>query len=89
MCFGGKLMRGNRSQKVNSSAYTAFDSPSYPHLAALGVDVEWATNYLLRPEGAYSPRFKLNPNVLRVPIIPGREGRGAWMDWRRWPWSCH
>lgn len=48
ICFGGRLLRGNRSQKVNSSAYQAFDSPDYPHLATLGVDVEWKEQYLLR-----------------------------------------
>ena len=48
MCFGGKLMRGNRTQKVDSSAYQAFDSPSYPPLAELGVNVDWAHRYLLQ-----------------------------------------
>ncbi len=59
VCFDGKLMRGNRAQKVNSSSYQAFDSPSYPKLATLGIDVEWNDNYLLRPEGGYRPRFKV------------------------------
>eukprot|EP00879_Flechtneria_rotunda_P027314 GHRR01029258.1.p1 GENE.GHRR01029258.1~~GHRR01029258.1.p1 ORF type:complete len:383 (+),score=131.02 GHRR01029258.1:795-1943(+) len=56
VCFGGKLMRGNRTRKVNSSNYQAFDSPGYPHLAALGVDVDWNERYLLRVEGGYQPR---------------------------------
>eukprot|EP01023_Acetabularia_acetabulum_P028099 TRINITY_DN2655_c0_g1_i2.p1 TRINITY_DN2655_c0_g1~~TRINITY_DN2655_c0_g1_i2.p1 ORF type:complete len:508 (+),score=64.53 TRINITY_DN2655_c0_g1_i2:152-1525(+) len=80
VCFGGKLMRGNRSQKVNSSYYAAFDSPSYPHLANLGVDVEWNTRFLLRPQGTYRPRFKLVPNVIRIPIVPGCEPMQAYGD---------
>lgn len=36
--------------------HQAFDSPTYPHLAALGVDVEWNERYLLRVEGGYRPR---------------------------------
>ena len=48
MCFGGKLLRGNRTQKVNSSSYQAFATPTYPPLATLGVNVDWAHRYLLQ-----------------------------------------
>ncbi len=37
-----------RCQKVNSSSYQAFDSPSYPPLAVLGIDVGWKHKYLLQ-----------------------------------------
>ena len=46
-------MRGNRCRKVNSSSYQAFDSPAYPHLATLGVEIEWNERYLLQVEGVY------------------------------------
>ena len=52
-------MRGNRCQKVHSSSYQAFDSLNYPHLASLGVDVDWREELLLKVEGAYRPRFKV------------------------------
>lgn len=78
VCFGGKLMRGNRAQKVNSSAYQAFESPSYPNLATLGVDVDWDLRYLLKVEGVYRPRFKLDPKVIRIPIVPGSIPRMAY-----------
>lgn len=71
ICFGGKLLRGCRAQKVHSSTYQAFDSPSYPPLAQLGVEIEWNKKFLLQPEGVYRPRFDLDPHVVRVPIIPG------------------
>lgn len=48
ICFGGRLMRGNRAQKVDSSVYQAFDSPTYPPLASLGVDVDWNKRFLLQ-----------------------------------------
>lgn len=35
----------------------AFDSPGYPHLATLGVGVDWNDKYLLRTEGNYRPRW--------------------------------
>jgi hypothetical protein len=34
----------------------AFDSPSYPLLAELGIDVAWNRRHLLKVEGAYTPR---------------------------------
>ena len=37
--FGDKLLRGNRSTKVDASGFYAFDSPRYPPLARLGVDI--------------------------------------------------
>ncbi|GLI61946.1 hypothetical protein VaNZ11_004507 [Volvox africanus] len=80
VCFGGKLMRGNRTQKVNSAAYQAFDSLTYPYLATLGIDVDWNTRVLLRVEGAYKPRFKLDPRVIRIPVVPGSDPRIAYGD---------
>jgi len=80
VCFGGKLMRGNRSQKVNSSTYAAFDSPTYQPLAQLGVDVDWNEGALHRDRGVYRPKFKLNPNVIRIPIVPGSDPRVAYGD---------
>lgn len=53
ICFGGKLLRGNRAQKWNSTVYQAFNCPSYPVLATLGVDVEWNKDALLQPVGVY------------------------------------
>ncbi|KAL6777071.1 hypothetical protein ACKKBF_B20105 [Auxenochlorella protothecoides x Auxenochlorella symbiontica] len=80
LCFGGKLLRGNRARKVHSNVYEAFASPSYPNLARMGVDVEWNTGAMLQPEGVYRPRLRLDPAVLRVPIVPGVDPRVAYGD---------
>jgi len=80
VCFGGKLYRGNRAQKQHTATYQAFASPSYPHLAQLGVDVEWNRASLLQVEGVYRPRFALDPRVLRVPIVPGVDPQVAYGD---------
>lgn len=37
--FNNTLFRGNRTTKVNASGFAAFDSPNYPPLAKVGVDV--------------------------------------------------
>lgn len=80
VCFGGKLLRGNRTRKTNASTYDAFSSPSYPPLARLGVGVEWDEGALLRNYGVYRPRFKLDPRVIRIPIVPGCDPRIAYGD---------
>ncbi|KAK9810997.1 hypothetical protein WJX73_004737 [Symbiochloris irregularis] len=80
VCFGGKLMRGNRTQKVNSTSYQAFDSPTYPALATLGTNVDWDQRFLLEVQGTYRPRFKLDPRVIRIPIVPGSDPRLAYGD---------
>ena len=54
VCFGGLLLRGNRAQKVHSQTYRAFESPTYPVLARLGVGVDWDEARLLQPHGAFS-----------------------------------
>ena len=37
--FDHKLLRGNRATKVNSSQFDAFESPNFPPLATVGVDI--------------------------------------------------
>ena len=39
--------------------------------------VDWNTDNILHDRGVYRARFKLNPNVLRVPIVPGSDPRQA------------
>ena len=39
--FGSRILRGNRTTKVSAKAYDAFDSPRYPNLGAIGIDVEY------------------------------------------------
>lgn len=78
VCFGGRLLRGNRCTKAHSAHYGAFESPSHQPLAVLGVDVEWNANALLRPEGCYTPRLKLEPRVMRLPVVPGCDPRLAY-----------
>jgi L-asparaginase len=53
------------AQKINSTTYQAFGSPSYPLLAELGVEVEFKKSALLVQPICYQPRFKLNTNVIR------------------------
>lgn len=86
VCFGGQLLRANRTRKTSATIYSAFGSPQYPPLARMGVGIEWKRDALLqfssspRTHATYTPRLKLNPNVLRVPIVPGCEPEKAYGD---------
>lgn len=65
---------------MNASTYDAFESTTHPPLARLGVSVEWNRSALLKPEGVYRPRFKMNPRVIRVPCVPGMDPSVAYGD---------
>ena len=47
--FGGKLLRGNRSTKVSADQLVAFESPNYPVLAKVGIDIKYNKSALLTP----------------------------------------
>jgi L-asparaginase len=47
--FNQHLLRGNRSQKVSAQQFNAFDSPNYPHLATIGIDIQIHHHLLLPP----------------------------------------
>lgn len=40
ICFDAKLFRGNRTRKVSIGRFNAFQSPNYPLLGTVGVDLE-------------------------------------------------
>ncbi|MFY7698328.1 MAG: asparaginase [Legionella sp.] len=45
--FNRRLMRGNRTQKVSAQQFDAFDSPNFPHLATIGIDINVHRQLLL------------------------------------------
>lgn len=46
--FGSRLLRGNRSQKISSHQLEAFDSPNYPDLADIGIQINLHSERLFR-----------------------------------------
>lgn len=71
--FNGKLLRGNRSMKINADGFHAFDSYNHPHLCDVGVDYVFHKHHILQPD--YSkpmiPHLRLNPNVVVFSLFPG------------------
>ncbi|KTD58264.1 L-asparaginase I [Legionella sainthelensi] len=64
--FNQHLLRGNRTQKISSQGFKAFDSPNYAHLASIGIDIKVHQNLLLkRPQKPFhlqtiEPQFIAN-----------------------------
>lgn len=50
LCFGNRLLRGCRATKVDAAGFQAFDSPNFPDLGQIGVNIR------IRPELIPSPR---------------------------------
>ena len=71
--FHEKLMRGNRTTKVNSESFGAFNSNNYPTLAKAGTDIQFHTRNIRK----YVPGLKLkahheyNSNIIILSLFPG------------------
>ena len=76
--FNGRLLRGNRSSKLKSSGFDAFDSPNYSWLAQVGIHIDLHSHLLLDTN---TPGFKIpviNPDaVVVLPVYPGLSARVA------------
>ncbi len=49
VCFGGKVLRANRSTKIASTELQAFDSPDYPELASIRIDLCYNESAMILP----------------------------------------
>jgi L-asparaginase len=46
--FNQRLLRGNRTQKISAQGFDAFDSPNYPRLASIGIDLQVHHHLMLK-----------------------------------------
>jgi L-asparaginase len=71
LLFGEALLRGNRATKVDASGLDAFDSPRFPALAEIGIDVVVNRALVRTPDGA--PRLTSGTlgKVAAVRLFPG------------------
>lgn len=49
LCFGSKLLRGNRSIKVDADGFDAFESPNFPALGRVGIKIKINWDLVLPP----------------------------------------
>jgi len=69
--FDDKLMRGNRTVKKHINHFDAFDSPNYPFLAKVGIDIEIYRQNLLTPRGLFHVFDKMDPSIAVYKTFPG------------------
>ena len=74
--FSGRLLRGNRSTKIDADGFNAFDSFNYHHLADAGISINYHEAYIRKPD--YSkpmiPHYDVDPHVIVFTLFPGLEG---------------
>lgn len=82
--FNGRLLRGNRSSKLKSAGFDAFDSPNFTWLAQVGIHIDLHSHLLLESHphpGFLAADYKVpqfNPNaVVILPVYPGLSARIA------------
>lgn len=71
--FNHHLMRGNRSQKVQSSRFNAFRSENHPALAEAGIEIRYNKRFILPrvKRKSLSPNVKWFRGVAVIRIFPG------------------
>ena len=72
ICFHSKLFRGNRTRKRSSGDFDAFESPNYPLLATVGVDIQINHAFIARQPGGTPAFHELRPGRVAVwTLYPG------------------
>ncbi|MGB5748274.1 MAG: asparaginase [Desulfobacterales bacterium] len=67
LCFGSKLLRGNRAVKVDAEGFDAFDSPNFPAIGTVGIEIKINWNLVKPP----------SKKTKKVTVKPMRESRVA------------
>jgi L-asparaginase len=73
--FNSKLYRGNRTSKIDSQQFKAFDSKNYPILAQAGVEITYAHEFINRSKniGILRANCFFDANVVLLKLFPGIE----------------
>jgi L-asparaginase len=73
ICFGNKLFRGNRTKKISIESFQSFESPNYPPLVSIGLNVNLSEHYFLKRKENIdlTPKFKSGIHSLK--IFPGMD----------------
>src|SRR6185369_4215727 len=70
--FNNQLFRGNRSEKITSSKFDAFQSPNYPVLAEAGTEIRFHAEAIRKiQKSIFRIKKKFDPNVALVRVYPG------------------
>ncbi len=78
LVFHDRLLRGNRARKVRTQGLDAFDSPSFPWLAELGIGINFPQpSALLSGKPNFAPIEVDDEAVAVLPLHPGMSLRRA------------
>ncbi len=71
--FENKLLRGNRTTKINAEVFNAFLSYNLPALAHAGIHIKYETHLIRRPDPMrpFTPHYGLDNNVIILTLFPG------------------
>ena len=70
--FDGKLLRGNRSTKMSSDRFSAFESPNAPHLANVGIEINYNDNVICSVKSAaFNFRELVEAHIAVLKVFPG------------------
>ena len=70
--FNQHLLRGNRAQKISAQQFNAFDSPNFPHLASVGIEIQPRKELLLAPPSKTFHLQKIRPHfIANFRLFPG------------------
>jgi L-asparaginase len=70
--FHDRLLRANRTTKVNTHKLLAFDSPNIDALATIGISINENDHLLLPPaRGALRVHLQMDPRLLTIRLVPG------------------
>lgn len=71
--FENKLLRGNRTSKINAENFNAFRSFNYPALAEVGIHIRYNEQYIRRPDYSrpLKPHYLYDSNLVMLTLFPG------------------
>lgn len=77
VCFGGKLLRGNRCTKTDCDSMDAFASFNCRPLATMGIHIDYADDLIRKPScnRTFQVHTEWNSNVIAFTLFPGIQRR--------------
>jgi L-asparaginase, type I len=71
--FDSRLMRGNRTTKINAEGFNAFRSFNYPSLAHAGINIKYEPHLILQRDFSrpLKPHYLMDDHVMILTIFPG------------------
>lgn len=71
--FENRLMRGNRTTKINAEGFNAFRSFNHPSLADAGIRIKYNVQLIRRPapDAPFRPSYSLDTSIFILSLFPG------------------